>query len=322
MGTYNGAEFLHEQLDSIVQQSLLPMEIIISDDGSKDETMQVIRKFQKTTNCRVQVYSNTLNMGVKKNLEQAMRYVDASSEYVCFADQDDIWERDKLRNMAFFLRGRPDIAYVFSNSLIVDKYGNSLGTTLWDSLGFNDAKKQKFLAGRGLDVLLSGNVVQGSSLMFRAKFKTDVVPFPRHWLYDEWIPFILEIKGRKGGVIDEAPLMKYRQHNMNTIGAPKKFNTLFGIRIEKGIAPSDQRFLRFFNVLENKIELVDKYDIPVSSNVYRSVKRWHLHLKTRRDLINYSLSKRIAKVSGELLNLNYFRFREGLGDIVNDIVSP
>lgn len=94
MCTYNGARFLREQLDSILNQTLLPAEIIVQDDGSSDETLDILKEYAAKTTL-VKIYQNEGAHGINSNFFTAMQR--ASGDLIALSDQDDIWEADKLR---------------------------------------------------------------------------------------------------------------------------------------------------------------------------------------------------------------------------------
>src|SRR4051812_17962871 len=93
MATYNGARYVAEQLDSILQQTYSLIEIVVVDDGSKDETVEIIKEYQAQHPC-IRLYQNEINIGVNKTFEKAISY--CSGEYIALSDQDDIWMPEKV----------------------------------------------------------------------------------------------------------------------------------------------------------------------------------------------------------------------------------
>lgn len=94
--TYNGAKFLREQLDSIVQQTLQPYEVIVQDDGSSDETMNILQDYAKNYPY-IKISKNEKQHGINNNFFSAMYR--ATGDFIAICDQDDIWETDKLETM-------------------------------------------------------------------------------------------------------------------------------------------------------------------------------------------------------------------------------
>jgi glycosyltransferase involved in cell wall biosynthesis len=93
MCTYNGERFLREQLDSILNQTLLPVEIIVQDDGSTDSTDMILAEYAAKSSL-IKLFKNEGEHGINSNFFTAMRR--ASADYIALCDQDDIWEADKL----------------------------------------------------------------------------------------------------------------------------------------------------------------------------------------------------------------------------------
>jgi len=91
--TYNGGKYLKEQLDSVINQTYPLHEIIIQDDGSTDDTMQIAQKYADT-HSNIRVSLNTGQHGINHNFFSALRQ--ATGDYIATCDQDDIWEADKI----------------------------------------------------------------------------------------------------------------------------------------------------------------------------------------------------------------------------------
>ena len=109
MATYNGAKFLQAQLDSIAEQSFFPMELVICDDASTDETVKIINAHSLAPIIKLVI--NTQNLGVVPSFKKAASLCH-SENYIAFCDQDDIWHKNKLQNnycyssLSYFAPGR------------------------------------------------------------------------------------------------------------------------------------------------------------------------------------------------------------------------
>ena len=91
--TYNGASFIQPQLDSILSQTLMPSEIIIQDDGSTDNTLDILYSYAESYPF-IHIYNNEGQHGINANFFSALHR--ASGRFIAISDQDDIWEKDKL----------------------------------------------------------------------------------------------------------------------------------------------------------------------------------------------------------------------------------
>ena len=102
MATYNGEEFLKQQLDSIMSQTNLPDELIIVDDGSTDRTRDILSKFakQQAQKVSVELVLRDKNLGYIKNFIDGIGR--ASNDLIFLCDQDDLWHRDKIKNTKHF----------------------------------------------------------------------------------------------------------------------------------------------------------------------------------------------------------------------------
>ena len=214
--TYNGAAFLKEQLDSIALQTRPPDEIVVCDDASCDETIQILQSFAATAPFSIRITINEVTVGAIKNFEKAISRCAGTVIFLC--DQDDFWHPEKIERM---LKPFADFATgaVFSNAEAVGPDLTPLGYSLWDACGFKLERRQYYQAGGAFVDLLRSNVVQGASLAFRASFREAILPFPLCWSHDHWSAVILaacsEIR-----FLDEQ-LMLYRQHGSNLLGAPR-----------------------------------------------------------------------------------------------------
>ena len=124
MCTYNGARFLPEQLDCLANQSRQPDEVVICDDCSSDNTVEILNAWAESVPFSVKVVQNEKNLGYAQNFAKAISL--CSSDVIFLSDQDDIWMPDKLEKMTSVFDNRPEAGVVFCDGLCVDSKGNSL----------------------------------------------------------------------------------------------------------------------------------------------------------------------------------------------------
>jgi len=94
LATYNGERYIKALLDSINAQTVLPDEIVVSDDNSSDNTVAIIKAFAQQVGFKVVVIENAHNIGVFENFINA--FVHCSHEFIAYCDQDDVWKENKL----------------------------------------------------------------------------------------------------------------------------------------------------------------------------------------------------------------------------------
>jgi glycosyltransferase involved in cell wall biosynthesis len=214
MCTYNGERYLREQLESIANQTMLPSEIVICDDGSVDATPVIVADFALSAPFKVQFIRNSTNLGSTKNFEQAIELCDGKLIALC--DQDDIWRPEKLAVLAAALRDS-GAGGVFSNGLLMDEESRVIGGSLWGANHF-DCKREGFNSDTkgAISDLLKRNVVTGATLMFRSDLRGLILPVPKEWIHDGWLAWMLVLHSRLLGVAE--PLILYRVHASQQVG--------------------------------------------------------------------------------------------------------
>lgn len=217
--TRNGARYLPEQLRSLCAQEPLPQEIVVSDDGSTDDTLAVVR--ETLAQCGVadrialRVFSNSPPLGVTRNFEQAVRA--CSHDLIALCDQDDVWHSGRLARMVAQFEARPDLLLLHTDARLVDGDLKPLGSTLFQALEVQPAELEAIARGEAFGVLLRRNLVTGATTMFRRTLLDAALPFSTEWVHDEWLAAVAAATGRMD-VLPE-PTIDYRQHGNNQIGA-------------------------------------------------------------------------------------------------------
>ncbi|MDX8381717.1 MAG: glycosyltransferase family 2 protein [Ghiorsea sp.] len=314
--TYNGEAYLDAQLKSIACQSRLPDEVIVFDDASIDETSQLAMKFAKEADFLVKVEVNRHQLGVTGNFERAIAA--CSGDIIVLADQDDVWNNDKLKIIYQIFKKRLSVAMVFSDAEVVDEHLVPLGYSFWESLGFSNSEQLKVQRGDALTVLLRRNVVSGSTMAFRSKFRNLCFPIDRTWPHDAWIAFMLASVGSVA--LTEHKLIQYRQHGKNVCGAREQSTSLIN-NISDASEVISQDYLtkanRYSRLVEYMIGNID-CDTTQSQNNINSCVR---HLRIRALLTNSSISwiNRCSKVLSEVLNRHYFLYSSGWRSVLKDM---
>ncbi len=136
MCKYNGAKYLPQQLDSIMQQSLEVDEIVVCNDCSTDTTHEILKNYTIKFTYLFKIYSNETNLGSSKNFEKAMQL--ASGDLIFFADQDDVWKKEKVKKVKNIFIENPNAIGVFSDAELIDDQGNLhfKELSLWSSVKF------------------------------------------------------------------------------------------------------------------------------------------------------------------------------------------
>ncbi len=210
IATYNGEKYLVEQLDSIMNQISLNDEVIISDDGSTDNTIDIIKSYNDK---RIKLVFNKYERGYTGNFENALSY--ANGDYIFLADQDDIWNPQKVSTL---LNSLIKFDFVVSDCEVVNEELDVI-----DESHFNTRKVKK---GFMYNLLYTRYV--GAAMAFNKDVLKKSLPFPvnrKYCAHDYWICLIAE-KYFKTGLIN-TPLIKYRRHSSNASnGGEKSSNSL------------------------------------------------------------------------------------------------
>ena len=217
--TFNGERYVGQQLESMLAQSTSLDEIVVSDDGSRDGTYSLITDFVETHSGprypSWKIFQRNKPLGVSANFEFALRQ--ASGKIVFLADQDDIWEKDKVR-LSIEKFSDQSVSLVHTDALLISSENRSVGS-LMQTLGLTSLERKHLTAGQALRVLLRRNVVTGATVAIRSSLLDLALPIPNGWIHDEWLAFVAA--SRNGVRFDSRMLTKYRQHEGNEIGVSR-----------------------------------------------------------------------------------------------------
>lgn len=317
MCTFNGADYLQEQLVSIVKQTRLPDELVVCDDGSTDSTLQILGEFEKDTPFPVRIYCNKIRLGATKNFEKAIKL--CKGEIIFLSDQDDIWLPQKIKKIVETFKKNPDTGYIFSNALVIDEKLNSIDGTLWEYVSFTANRRRKFEQGNQIEVLIERSVVTGATMAL-CKTKTNwILPIPEEWVHDKWIALLASAAEEKGIFIEE-PLIKYRLHSKQSIGinidGDKKLNLIEQLkRAYNTKLESYEIVIDRLEYILNRLNEVNKMTKRTNEFLIGKIK----HLHERQWMHNYSRWKRINRIFKELINRRYHRFSNGWEGVLKDL---
>jgi len=209
MATYNGAKHIREQLDSIARQTLLPFELVITDDGSTDGTLEIAEDFTRTAGFRVRVSRNEKRLGYADNFFRAASLCEG--DLIAFSDQDDVWMNQKLRVCSGFFRD-PEVVLAAHSAETLMPSGER-------GRVFPDYPRTRVLSRASTDPLVYpyGFVIMVRRNLVNIKPGTER---PSKLLaHDQWFWLIGTSAGKVATLADRLTL--YRQHEGNLYGAPK-----------------------------------------------------------------------------------------------------
>lgn len=211
MSTYNGELYLKEQIESILNQIDVDLELFIRDDGSSDNTIQILEEYASD---KIHVFQGE-NVGYGRSFISCL-HMASGFDYYAFSDQDDFWEKEKLKRAVDLLvtRSKGDTfpAVYYSNLKVSDEKLNVLYTTKLED-------RNQTLEGTSMR-----RSIAGCTMVFNQKLWEKIVesPIPGESLLLGHDSFIISLCYALGGVVccDKNAYIYYRQHKSNTAGAP------------------------------------------------------------------------------------------------------
>ena len=228
LSTYNGENYLAEQLDSLLKQTYSDFIIIIRDDGSTDGTENIISHYVDQNQGKIHKLSEIRsNIGPRSSYSLLIKYVmkekvtlGISRLYMMLCDQDDIWAKEKLEiqmsEMLCTEQKFPDSPVLIHSDLkVVDESKSVIAESFIEYQGL-EIKRNTFT-----NVVIS-NLVTGCTSLFNEELARIALPIPNSAImHDWWLALTASAFGKV--VFINIPLVEYRQHENNTIGA-KEFS--------------------------------------------------------------------------------------------------
>jgi glycosyltransferase involved in cell wall biosynthesis len=195
--TYNGARFLEQQLDTLINQTYANIEIIAVDDCSTDNTYQILAGYASKYP-HLRLYRNETNLGFVNNFERALDH--CKGDLIAFCDQDDLWDFQKIELQVAAIGSN---LMIYHDSELINEQNESLNAKMTDL--FN------FYRGDEPEAFLFFNCVSGHSMLLKKELLNEARPFKKDTYHDWWIAYV----ATNLGTIDYLPqcLVKYRQHD-------------------------------------------------------------------------------------------------------------
>lgn len=272
IGTYNGEKYIQEQLSSLISQTRKPNFILISDDSSKDKTIEICKSILSDSGIEHKIVINDNPLGVSLNFIKAA--VQTFTDVVFFCDQDDIWTDDKIEIMMDVFENHPDCSEVLSNSYIwnyVDSQVKAQSDLEPDTMkerlpGLSKIlpyceKNGKVNSDDFWRIVLTDNIATGMSMAVThavIESLTDYVKsaIDEHNLLMFHDSYYNLIAGAIGNVyVVNTPTAYYRQHGANVQGVNHRLSLAVIKRSRKRIQKSFLKIQERINIIE---EINDK----------------------------------------------------------------
>jgi glycosyltransferase involved in cell wall biosynthesis len=205
--TYNGIKFIESQLSSIQKQTHNNLEIIIFDDVSTDGTFEFLEQ-RSSADSRIQLYRNENNIGYNINFSRAC--MKTKGDYIAIADQDDVWEENKIAVL---------LAALLEDDGCMLAHGISARFEEEGKPHLKSIRLVNFFIGNDARQFLLQNIISGHNMLFRKKILESALPFPSTVYYDWWL--VMHICSTGKIIFVNEILTWHRMHGNNATGGAK-----------------------------------------------------------------------------------------------------
>ena len=254
LATYNGANYILEFLDSLVAQTYTDYKLIVRDDGSTDDTLEIIRSYSHRI--KIDFIGADARLGPAKSFFELLAQANDDFDFYFFADQDDYWHKTKIERAVDKLSAEKEhVALYCSQMEYVDE-------------NLAHIKYSRIPKVVALENALVENIATGCTVALTQPARRLILENPpsRIIMHDWWFYIVIAAFGKV--IYDGFPTIKYRQHSNNLIGAATNIFQDFNRRLNRfirsdggifGLATQAMEFKRCFSWLlsEKQLELLD-----------------------------------------------------------------
>ena len=216
LATYNGEKFLREQLDSILNQEYKIWEILIHDDGSKDNTILILKEYQNKYPQQIRLLiDQKIFSNAKKNFFHLIQNRSREANLYCLCDQDDIWHKSKLRLIIekYISQDKNKPVLIHSDLSLIDSKGKLLEKSHNKLI-----KYQKNIITKETSIYY--NPVPGCAMCINSAL-ADRITYSKYMVMHDWWILLNAVHKNTTILYIKLPLVKYRQHSKNVLGYKK-----------------------------------------------------------------------------------------------------
>lgn len=165
--SYNGEQYIREQLNSILNQTMKVDEIVVCDDGSTDATIGIIEQVKANTFIDIRLCQNESNLGPASNFQKAINL--CRGDIIFLADQDDVWIPEKTEKILNYFESHPSISVIFTDGHLMD--GDTIIGSLWKCFGITTKAQKAIDDGFGIELFSYENRATGATMAVRRTFE-------------------------------------------------------------------------------------------------------------------------------------------------------
>ena len=278
IATYNGEKFIAEQLNSIINQTVKPNQIVISDDNSSDNTIAIAEKILRNSGIEYIISVNNPALKILKNFDKAFSLCTGDIIFPC--DQDNVWKLNFIEKFIDKFESNPDIVYAFCNGIVTDEKLKYIKPTFSDE--FMNMSNENFF----LNVFRSKSFPHGHTIAVKRDFVFRVIP--SGFFYDEWLALCSGAVNKVGSIKDT--LIYFRRHDSAATSAGKD-NKRFSIR---GLYSRtfDEHFSWAYHRYEAYKRFLEILSTEIKVSCIPEIKEHMLFCKCLDNIRNYNLIKR------------------------------
>ena len=214
LSTYNGQQYLQEQLTSIMEQQNVDVTLYVRDDGSQDDTLRILSEYKG----KIKLFRED-NIGVGNSFMQVLYRAGLNSDYYAFCDQDDIWLLNKLEQAILKIADCQQPVLYCSNQTLTDGQGHII------------KNRHQNIVDTSYMQILCDNKISGCTMVWNRALQGILYQVGRRpsdsllvkRIHDVWVAMVASVAGRI--IYDPASFILYRQHGNNVVGV--KENSFF-----------------------------------------------------------------------------------------------
>lgn len=310
--TYNGEKYIEKQLTSILNQTIVPDEIIICDDNSSDSTERIVKNLMKIYD-NIYFYKNASNINVIKNFENAISR--CCGDIIFTADQDDVWMIDKVENVINVFN-EEGCWLVFHDAKIVDSKLEILENSLFYQVGLDKA-----YLNNSKDILkqiIYNNKVTGACMALKRELVPYIFPFSEYVLHDQWIAIMASLLNKI--YCYPSALILYRQHENNVIGENHKLSDDIIQYFKKITRMRETREIEY-KLTCDVIDNLDNKQIPIDTQVRLYINNWSEFWKDMCLLSSSSRLKGLKIILKNHRDKKYQKYYTGFRGVFRDFLA-
>jgi len=310
MAAYNGEKFIVEQIESILTQSVIADEIIICDDSPDESTFRAIQHLIATFPLIIKYHHNDTQLGVSKNFEKAVSL--CSGNIIFLADQDDVWQTDKIEILSALIDNSGSPSGAFCDSALVNELLMPLERTHWELRGFTPDLLRTDAFGQ-FAVFCRRVPPTGHNMAFSAKLKDVLLPFPPlPECHDTWIGLI--IAATSGWALTNKKLTLWRQHSANVSQADRRS------QLQEALESIKNNTFQWNAILfEELFRRLSESTYRIETGIMELIRDRCEHSAARAKM-QCNIFKRIPLILGEIINRRYFKYARGWKSVFQDSV--